>query len=120
MHNEPEEAENPGQAIELENVQEKAEEPDNPGQAVEVKSVQGKSEETGKSCPIKLPVVKSRGRPTKRIRQRTIKSKRQEEGPVPFKDLSPRSQEKCKRICLLQVFWKCAIITCLEWNRKHF
>lgn len=120
MHKKPEEAENAGQAIELENVQEKAEEPDNPGQAIVVENVQEKAEETGKSCPIKLPVVKSRGRPAKRIRQRTIKRKRQEEGPAPFKDLSLRSQEKCKRICLLQVFWKCAIITCLEWNRKRF
>lgn len=120
MQKKPEEAENSGQAIELENMQEKAEEPDNPGQPVVVKNVQEKAEETGKSCPIKLPVVKSRGRPAKRIRQRTMKRKRQGEGPVPFKDLSPRSQEKCKKICLLQAFWKCAIITCLEWNRKRF
>lgn len=114
-------AENPhGQAVEVENMHKKPEEAENAGQAIELENVQEKAEETGKSCPIKLPVVKSRGRPAKCIRQRTIKRKRQEEGPVPFKDLSLRSQEKCKRICLLQVFWKCAIITCLEWNRKRF
>ncbi|KAH6931767.1 hypothetical protein HPB50_000360 [Hyalomma asiaticum] len=91
MRDEAEESENTGQAVELENMQEKAKEPDSPGQAVEVDNAQ---EKTGKGCAIKLPVVKSRGRPSKRIHQRKIRTKREEEGPVPFKDLSPKSQEK--------------------------
>nr|XP_050024996.1 uncharacterized protein LOC126519678 [Dermacentor andersoni] len=45
-------------------------------------------------CLFKLPVVKSRGRPAKRLCQRKLKRDRKEHQPVPFKELSPRSQEQ--------------------------
>ncbi|XP_077549572.1 uncharacterized protein LOC144162783 [Haemaphysalis longicornis] len=88
-----EEPENPGQAVVVENVLENAQEPNNPGQAIAVEIVQEKAEETGKYCAIKLPEVKSRGRPPKRIRQRKMNKKREQEGPMPFQDLSTKSQE---------------------------
>lgn len=91
-----EEPENPVQAVVVENVQEKPQEPNSPGQAIAVESVQEKAEETGKGCAIKLPAVKSKGRPPKRIRQRKINKKREQEGPMPFQDLSTKSQEICK------------------------
>lgn len=63
-----------------------------------VENVQEKAEETGKGFTIKLPVVKSRGRPAKCIRQRKMKRKGEEEGPEPFKDLSTKSQETCNTV----------------------
>lgn len=47
--------------------------------------------------PIKLPMVKTRGRPTKRLRQRKLKKLRKGGQPMPFLELSSKEQEKCKQ-----------------------
>ncbi|KAL3175760.1 hypothetical protein MRX96_000947 [Rhipicephalus microplus] len=44
--------------------------------------------------PIKLPMVKTRGWPTKRLRQRKLKKLRKGGQPMPFLELSSKEQEK--------------------------
>lgn len=52
------------------------------------------------SCEIRLPQVKSRGRPCKRLLQNRAKRAREVDdgSPVPFKQLSGKARAKCKSV----------------------
>lgn len=58
------------------------------------------SQEITASCEIRLPQVKSRGRPCKRLLQNRVKRAREvDDGrPVPFKQLSEKAQAKCESV----------------------